>query len=65
VESNNVENELTDYLAARLEYFRVPSEITVVDSLPLTAVGKVDRLAVEADMERRIQEKMEQASRRS
>jgi len=65
VESDDVENELTDYLSARLEYFRVPSEITVVDSLPLTAVGRVDRLAVEADVERRIQEDMERASRRS
>jgi acyl-coenzyme A synthetase/AMP-(fatty) acid ligase len=65
VEPDDVENELTDYLSARLEYFRVPSEITVVDSLPLTAVGKVDRLAVEADVERRIQEEMERASRRS
>jgi long-chain acyl-CoA synthetase len=65
VEPDDVENELTDYLSAHLEYFRVPSEITVVDSLPLTAVGKVDRLAVEADVERRIQEEMEQASRRS
>jgi long-chain acyl-CoA synthetase len=65
VEPDDVEDELTDYLSAHLEYFRVPSEITVVDSLPLTAVGKVDRLAVEADVERRIQEEMEQASRRS
>ncbi|TEU12780.1 long-chain fatty acid--CoA ligase, partial [Candidatus Bathyarchaeota archaeon] len=31
VESDDVENELTDYLSARLEYFRIPSEITVVD----------------------------------
>jgi long-chain acyl-CoA synthetase len=65
VESDDVENELTDYLSAHLEYFRVPSEITVVDSLPLTAVGKVDRLAVEADVERRIQEEMERSSRQS
>jgi long-chain acyl-CoA synthetase len=65
VEPDDVENGLTDYLSARLDYFRVPSEITVVDSLPLTAVGKVDRLAVEADVERRIQEEMERASRRS
>ena len=65
VEPDDMENELTDYLSTRLEYFRVPSEITVVDSLPLTAVGKVDRLAVEADIERRIQEEMERTSRRS
>jgi long-chain acyl-CoA synthetase len=65
VESDDIESKLTDYLSGRLEYFRVPSEITVVDSLPLTAVGKVDRLAVEADVERRIQEEMERASWRS
>jgi long-chain acyl-CoA synthetase len=65
VESDDMEGKLTDYLSGRLEYFRVPSEITVVDSLPLTAVGKVDRLAVEADIERRVREEMERASRRS
>jgi long-chain acyl-CoA synthetase len=64
VESDDMESKLMDYLSGRLEYFQVPSEITVVDSLPLTAVGKVDRLAVEADVERRIQE-MERASQRS
>jgi len=65
VEPEDVETELLDHLGDRLEYFQVPSKITVVDSLPLTALGKVDRLAVEADVEKRAQEEMELASRRT
>jgi len=33
--------------------------VMVVESLPLTAMGKVDRLAIEAEVERRIQEQMD------
>ena len=54
VEEGDLEVELLDYLSARLDPFKVPSGISVVDSLPLTAAGKVDRLAVEAGLERRI-----------
>ncbi|MBA7610387.1 hypothetical protein ES703_17595 [subsurface metagenome] len=31
----------------------------VVESLPLTTMGKVDRLAIENEVERRIQEQMD------
>ena len=65
VESRDPENELIDYLGGRLQYFQVPSKVKVVESLPLTAVGKVDRLAVEAEVERRAQEETGGVNRRS
>jgi long-chain acyl-CoA synthetase len=65
VESGDLENELIDYLGGRLQYFQVPSKVKVVESLPLTAAGKVDRLAVEAEVERRAQEETGGVNRRS
>ena len=65
VESRDPENELIDYLDGRLQYFQVPSKIRVVESLPLTAAGDVDRLAVEAEVERRAQEEMGEVNPRS
>ena len=52
------ESELLSLCRERLEYFQVPVEVRVVDSLPMTAMGKVDRLAVEAEVERLVQEQM-------
>jgi acyl-coenzyme A synthetase/AMP-(fatty) acid ligase len=61
-----IEGELLDYCRERLEYFQVPMRVTVVDSLPMTAMGKVDRLAVEAEVEAQLQERLGfLASRRS
>jgi long-chain acyl-CoA synthetase len=61
-----VEGELLDYCRERLEYFQVPARVTVVDSLPMTTMGKVDRLAVEAEVEAQLQERLGfLASRRS
>ena len=65
VESRDPENELIDYLDGRLQYFQVPSKIRVVESLPMTAAGDVDRLAVEAEVERRAQEEMGEVNPRS
>jgi len=53
-----LEDELMGHCRKRLEHFQVPAKITLVDSLPMTPMGKVDRLAVEAEVERRIQEEM-------
>lgn len=61
-----LEDELMDHCRKRLEHFQVPEKITLVDSLPMTPMGKVDRLAVEAEIERRIQEEIARhASQRS
>jgi long-chain acyl-CoA synthetase len=49
IEHEGIEEELLDLCARSLDYFKVPAKITVVASLPLTALGKVDRVAVEAD----------------
>ncbi len=57
VEHEGIEEELLDLCARSLDYFKVPAKITVVGSLPLTALGKVDRVAVEAELERRLQER--------
>ena len=60
------ESELLGLCRERLEYFQVPVEVRVVDSLPMTAMGKVDRLAVEAEVERLVQEQLGSwASRRT
>jgi long-chain acyl-CoA synthetase len=56
-ENDGLEAELLDLCAKSLDYFKVPAKITVVGSLPLTALGKVDRVAVEAELERRLQER--------
>ena len=57
VEREGIEEELLDLCARSLDYFKVPAKITVVGDLPLTALGKVDRVAVEAELERRLQER--------
>jgi long-chain acyl-CoA synthetase len=57
VDREGVEDELLDLCNRSLDYFKVPARITVVDDLPLTALGKVDRAAVEAELERRLQER--------
>jgi long-chain acyl-CoA synthetase len=65
-EEEGVKGELLDYCRERLEYFQVPARVTVVDSLPMTTMGKVDRLAVEAEVEGQLQERLGfLASRRS
>jgi len=57
VEQEGIEEELLDLCARSLDYFKVPAKITIVTSLPLTSLGKVDRVAFEAELERRLQER--------
>ena len=56
VDLEGVEEKLLNLCNSSLDYFKVPARITVVDDLPVTALGKVDRAAVEADLEQRFQE---------
>jgi long-chain acyl-CoA synthetase len=51
--SERIEAELLDLCNKRLEFFKVPSKVTVVDDLPLTTFGKVDRVAIEAKFSQR------------
>ncbi|MET0406604.1 MAG: amino acid adenylation domain-containing protein, partial [Cystobacter sp.] len=46
--SSSLPDELRQYLAARLPAYMVPSSIVLMDALPLTANGKVDRAALRA-----------------
>jgi acyl-CoA synthetase (AMP-forming)/AMP-acid ligase II len=59
VDEKKIEEELLGYCRERLEYFQVPGKITVVDSLLLTPMGKVDRLAVGAEVERLMKEQVD------
>ena len=58
VEQESIVEELMDLCARSLDYFKVPAKVNIVASLPLTALGKVDRVAVEAELERRLQERL-------
>jgi len=58
-----VEARLIELCRGRLQPYQVPGRIDIVDSLPLTNMGKVDRVAVEAEMERSVQKAMEDYAR--
>ncbi len=58
-DKERVEAELLDRCRERLEYFQIPARITIVDSLPMTSMRKVDRLAVEAEVEKLVQEQLD------
>jgi long-chain acyl-CoA synthetase len=64
VNLEGLEVELLDHCRKRLEYFKVPAEIVIVDSLPMTPMGKVDRLVVETEMERLAQERLDRLPNR-
>ncbi len=57
------EARLVELARSRLQPYQVPGRVHVVPSLPLTNMGKVDRLAVEAEIERRVQKAMDDYAR--
>ncbi len=59
VKRGDADRELLELCRGRLDYFQVPARIMVVDSLPMTALGEVDRLAVEAEIDRLVQEQLD------
>ena len=61
VDGEGVKERLLDHCRGLLEPHKVPGSIEVVASLPQTQMGKVDRLAVEAQVERRVREYIEGA----
>ena len=58
-----VEAKLIQLCREKLQPHQIPGKIEVVESLPLTNMGKVDRVAVEAEIERRLQKTMNDYAR--
>lgn len=58
-----VEARLIQLCREKLEPYQVPGRIDVVPSLPMTGMGKVDRVAVEQEIERRVQKAMDEYAR--
>jgi len=54
---------LVEICRSKLQPYQVPGRIDIVDSLPLTSMGKIDRLAVETEIERRLQKAMDDYAR--
>jgi acyl-coenzyme A synthetase/AMP-(fatty) acid ligase len=57
--SRELERELIELCAGKLEEYQVPTAIMFRDELPMTAMGKVDRGAVIAEVDERIKELMQ------
>ena len=59
VDPIGAEARLLELSRDKLQPYQVPGRIEIVQNLPLTNMGKVDRLAVEAEIERRAQKAMD------
>jgi long-chain acyl-CoA synthetase len=57
--SNELERDLIELCAGKLEEYQVPTAIVFREELPMTAMGKVDRAAVIAEVDERISELMQ------
>jgi benzoate-CoA ligase family protein len=51
-DSPGIENKIRQFSKSRLPRFKAPSAVRVLDSLPYTATGKVDRKALRKHLER-------------
>lgn len=63
VDPTGIELRLIQYCRLQLQIYQVPTRIDVVSSLPMTQMGKIDRLAVEAEIERRVQQSLKNYTR--
>lgn len=59
VNPEGVQERLVELCRGRLQPFQVPGRINIVDSFPLTGMGNIDRVAVEAEVEQRLQKEMD------
>ena len=57
--SPDLEHELIEFCRSRLEEYQVPSRIIVRDNIPLTVMGKVDRVRVLSELDERIKQLMQ------
>jgi len=49
-----LKQELIQYCGDQLEAYKTPSSITFREKLPMTAIGKIDRLAIQAEIDEKI-----------
>ncbi len=61
--AEGIQVRLVELCRGRLQPYQVPGRIDIVESLPLTNMGKVDRVAVEAEIERRLQKAIDDYAR--
>jgi long-chain acyl-CoA synthetase len=59
VNNKGAEARLTQLCRDKLQPYQVPGRIEIVPSLPLTNMGKIDRVAVEKEIEQRFQKAMD------
>ena len=52
--TNDLAQELVKYCSERLEPYEIPSRIIFRESLPMTAIGKIDRLKINSEIEEKI-----------
>ena len=57
--SSELEGELIELCALRLEEHQVPTAIVFREEIPMTAMGKIDRAAVIAEVDERVRELMQ------
>jgi non-ribosomal peptide synthetase component E (peptide arylation enzyme) len=54
-----VDARLLHLCRERLQPHQIPGRIEVIESLPLTNMGEIDRIAVEAEIDRRLKKAMD------
>jgi len=52
--TDKLTSELIQYCSKQLEAYEIPSSISFRDYLPMTAIGKIDRLAIQVEIDEKI-----------